>query len=307
MKVERKIPATLVVVILLTTVVKIFLPEPLNKKTVADAFWLNKTHGSTQADIVIGGDSRIYRGVSPEKMKSVLSKNLEILNLGYSSAGYSSAYLDFLKSRINPASQTKILVLGITPSSLMDISVANDEYFKYKNTGKFERWKGQHLAGMINFFIPYKADEVARMILHVKNEHIYHEDFFADGWVSSWKIPVDTNALIESHKIQYKTSKVNERHFNNLIQKIKSFQQEGITVVAFRPPSSYQMRQLEDSITGFDEECIRKTLEENGVKWMEVSESGFKSYDGSHLHYLSALRLSGILGVEIDTFFFIKK
>ncbi len=78
---------------------------------------------------------------------------------------------------------------------------------------------------------------------------------------------------------------------------------QDISIIAFRPPSSIAMRNLEDSISGFDEEYIKRELEDMGVQWLDFREGDFNSYDGSHLHFESAKKLSILLRIEVSKLF----
>ena len=81
-----------------------------------DWFWANKTHFLNEGDILILGDSRVYRGVSPQAMQSIIGEK-RILNLGYSSAGMSQDYFSFIRQKM--ASNQKVkLIIGISPYSL---------------------------------------------------------------------------------------------------------------------------------------------------------------------------------------------
>lgn len=53
---------------------------------IPDSFWLQKANAEARYDIVLLGDSRVYRGISPEDMAIVLD-GYEILNFGFSANG----------------------------------------------------------------------------------------------------------------------------------------------------------------------------------------------------------------------------
>ena len=66
---------------------------PEQNRTTDKKFWYKKTFASNDNDIILVGDSRIYRGLSPAAMNVLLKKN-KILNFGYSSAGFDPYFLD---------------------------------------------------------------------------------------------------------------------------------------------------------------------------------------------------------------------
>jgi hypothetical protein len=53
---------------------------------IPDAFWSNKANADAIYDIILMGDSRIYRGLSPEEMATIL-EDYRILNFGFSAGG----------------------------------------------------------------------------------------------------------------------------------------------------------------------------------------------------------------------------
>ena len=70
---------------------------------------------------------------------------------------------------------------------------------------------------------------------------------------------------------------------------LSAWSKAGIEVVDF---ASRLTEALEDSISGFNESDVRKRFEEVGGKWQELNNGDFESYDGSHLDYNSAEKLS---------------
>jgi len=56
---------------------------------------------------------------------------------------------------------------------------------------------------------------------------------------------------------------------------------------------------LENEISGFNEKEVKQRLNKIGVHWIMLKNEDYLSYDGSHLHYDSALKLSQLLGQKI--------
>ena len=92
-------------------------------KTPDKFFWYKKTFAPNDQDILLVGDSRVYRGLSPAAMAAVL-KGSKILNFGYSSAGFEPFFLDAAVKKLS-AKGKRILVLGVTPHSLTAIAAQN--------------------------------------------------------------------------------------------------------------------------------------------------------------------------------------
>ena len=81
-----------------------------------------------------------------------------------------------------------------------------------------------------------------------------------------------------------------------------TFENTGIQVFAFRVPSSIEMETLENSISNYNEEQVRTAIERAGGEWILMpNKEPYHSYDGSHLHYRSAISLSKELGKQLKS------
>lgn len=90
------------VTVVMFILLEIWLPAPAKNTELVNNFWLTKTHGNEQFNFVVGGDSRVYRGVSVDAIEKAVGADLQGHNLGYSSAGFSTEYMNFLTSRLSP-------------------------------------------------------------------------------------------------------------------------------------------------------------------------------------------------------------
>ena len=292
MQAKDKISITIALSVLLIICIKLLLPEPIKNIELINEFWIKKTHQKTKKNIVVGGDSRIYRGISIDKLEESLSQNLIGVNLGYSSVGFSAEYLDFMLSRLDLDSKTKILILGITPHSLTENAAKNEAFHQYYDVGWEDKYKALYISKYIKHLAPYKPWEVFQYIGKGENEEGYFENFTSNGWVSSYKIPADTMEAIVSYTKTLTANKISPDVINKLLLKIEEYKKSGITIIGFRVPSTNQMEELEESLSSFDEEHLKTEFERIGAYWFDFKNSDFTSYDGSHLHYLSAEKLS---------------
>jgi hypothetical protein len=80
-------------------------------------------------------------------------------------------------------------------------------------------------------------------------------------------------------------------------------EEEGINIVAYRPPTSKGMKEIEDLLSGLDYTNLQIKLEAVGVNWISVNYEDYYSYDGSHIDRESALKLSRYLTNEIKSIF----
>ena len=299
MKATRKIFYTTILVLLFVILIKLFLPAPFKNETLIDAFWISKTHLNANNNIVFGGDSRVYRGISCNAFLQEIPADLTAYNFGYSSAGYSEAYLNLLETKLDLTNKNKIIVLGISPHSLTPSALKNEGLIEYKNINWFDQFKGLYLSPYLKYFSPYKIDELVNSFKGVKPEQIYVEDYEIDGWVKSDKFPADSTEALASYQTVFNNNQVNNYIVQNLMHKIVEWNKKGISVVGFRPPTSMEMAKLEDSLSGFNEAKFKLDFSANGGHWIDVKNSDYVSYDGSHLNSISAEKFSHFLGKEI--------
>lgn len=297
---QKKIIYALVIASILFLVAKAIFPSAEgNKKYEEKQFWLKKTFGEEKADVVIGGDSRVYRGVSTNSLSKGLGGNLTSLNLGYSSAGYSNEYFDFLLSRMKKK-ETPILILGITPHSLTKEAAKNEDYNQYKKMTAFQRFEGLYLSELKKVFTLHNPKEIVEILFVKRSQREgYFQDFTEGGWVGSYEIPNDSTSAIESYKKTFGKYQVSESVTEAFLKRVEKIRKSGVQVIAFRLPTTDQMEQLEDSISGFNEDYIKEQLESYGCVWLEFQNKGYRSYDGSHLHFKSAEKLSEELGNRV--------
>jgi len=291
----RKIQIVLGLSFLLFCLIKLVAPEPIQNKELVQEFWIQKTHANKNYNVVVGGDSRIYRGFSPEDLNEATNKGLSSINLGYSSAGFSSDYLDFCISKFDFNAETKVLILGITPHSLTKEGFKNKASEKYAVASTFEIFRYKYLSLILKHFSPYSPSEFFN-----RKTSNYQEQHNKNGWISSYYLEPDSSKALKSYAKTFLKYQVADNEISTFLNKIKEIRTQDISIIAFRPPSTFAMRNLEDSISGFDEEYVKRELEVMGVKWLDFKDGDFNSYDGSHLHFESAKKLSRLLGIEVS-------
>ena len=60
----------------------------MNSKTSESFFWNNKVNDTKKYNFIISGDSRAYRGVSPDEVETIIENISKAKNLGFSSGGF---------------------------------------------------------------------------------------------------------------------------------------------------------------------------------------------------------------------------
>lgn len=295
MEARSRITVSIAASLLFILLIKLTFPEAKNNKELVHEFWMSKTHSKDKYNVVVCGDSRVYRGVSPDAIIDNTDLNLTGINLGYSGSGFSEEYLDFALSKLDKNASLKVLVLGVTPHSLTREAFKNDDLRSYKEVASTQVMKAGYLSPILKHFAPYQLSELIgrRTVSHI-------QEYKPDGWVaSSFRVP-NPESAIPSYRKTFSKYQVKETEVDAFLKKVGQITSSGIHVIAFRPPSTIRMRALEDSISGFDESYIKQKLIEDSVVWMDFSEADFNSHDGSHLHFESAIKLSEMIGKRIN-------
>ena len=301
MLITEKTTVTLLLFITLVVIVECWVELPLHphQQNAAERarFWLHKTFAPSDYDMVLVGDSRIYRGLSPEAMREVLPR-WRILNFGYSSGGINREMLQLAEEKIDPAALPKLIVLGITPHSLTFAARANAAIRGYRAEATWKRVLIEYgFDALFDLFLPTSPALLRKEILKRNQDttgqrylQLYH---FKSGWVASDKQPRNQEESLPSYRNNFLNNKVASDSENELLAQVNQWHQRGWRIIAFRPPSTPQMELLENELSGFDEDrFIKRFRSVGGLWWTLPHDESLTSYDGSHLEQHSASRLS---------------
>jgi len=275
-----------------------FLPEPPSSRMKAERFWAYKTHTLKKFDIICIGDSRIYRGLSPDAMKKVLP-DYNILNLGYSNGGLNDPLFSEATKKLDEKSNTRIIVIGITPASLTEEASQNEHLKQELRRKKTEVYQRIYLNPYLQFFEPTKPNVIIDSIFNHQKTNNYYEHFTKCGFVGGRKDKYDTNEALESYRKQFLREQVSEAVILNLMDQIQKWKMKGIQVYGYRPPSTEKMEILENEMSGFNEESFIEQFKNAGGIWIDIDMQNLRSYDGSHLDEESAEKVSKELAKKI--------
>jgi len=283
----------LALVLASTLIVLIGLLRPDAMRTVSREkwFWTWKTHSDRKFDVVFVGDSRTYRGISPESMTDIL-QGIRILNFGYSSGSLSALMLGEAERRLDPAGR-RIIVLGVTPSSLTPRAARDEQYRQEKNRTSSEIIENLYLSPFLTYFDPTTPIRFFEEIGSRKAR--FREAFYESGWVAGWKEPAGPPGSIGVFANDFTGNAVSPMLVDNVLRQTEAWTREGIRVYAFRPPTSRNMTDMEIRRSGFDETTFRQRFIRAGGVWIDVDRPGYRSYDHSHLDKESAETLSRLV------------
>lgn len=268
------------------------MPEPL--------FWMNKMHWKHEFDVVVAGDSRVYRDVAPHAMSRSLP-GLRIANYGFSGNGFTPEYLDSVEQTLDPAAKRKIIILGLTAHSLTGKASQKNGFLENSGMDPVAKTALFHLPKPFLFLSPYSTEEIKLLFSKNATPFVYYNDFRADGWVKSSKSPEKPEEAIALYKTMFaQGNSVSENITSRVMEHIKKWTASGITVYALRMPASAEMMKLENEMSGYREKDIAARVRKAGGVWLTFDYSKYHSYDGSHLVDTAAVKFSRDLSLKIS-------
>jgi hypothetical protein len=220
--------------------------------------------------------------------------------MAYSSLGLTSQVFELAKSRLDPKSPTKLMIVAITPLSLMKLPSLNEHLNQELNRDSEAIWLRlnfwetyENFRSSLNKLFPFK-------IKTKTPQTYYNQVFHKNGWIESWTEPENPNEAFESYRVQFRKDRFVEDIFEKLRSDFLKLQESGIEIVFFRMPSSPQMEALENEMGQFNYEELENLLTTTGAQPLKFNSFDFHSYDGSHLHKNSAIKFSLDLGLKIN-------
>lgn len=297
MKRKPSISITILMAAILIAVLSFVMPKN-KEKYLGDMFWSQKTFATAKYDAILMGDSRVYRGVSPEIMEKELL-GLKILNFGYSNGGLNPTMFEAAEAKLNERSSSKILVLGVTANAITAFTKNNDQYLQELSRPREDVLERLYLNPILYWFSATNPEQLKGSFNPDDNSSYYLSEYHMNGYVESDKFPADTTEAIPSYTRDFTNYKITDQSLASLINEVKESTAKGITVIGFRPPVSQSMRALEDSLANYNETLIKQEIESEGGYWIEVNPNLYKTYDGSHLDKPSAEKFSNDLARRI--------
>lgn len=265
-----------------------------------DKFWLDKVFTNEYFNVVLGGDSRVYRGVNPVNLAIGLGdSSLKILNYGISSAGFSQEMLNDITQKMAVNQEKKMIVLGISPYTLTPQACINWQLHYLKKHQKEDVFlKKNIIPKYFSLFEPIAITKLFKVIAKAEEEG--YDQVHDYGWKSAHDYVMQPTYSLALYKKNFLHNTVNPKVIDTLQSQIQKWTKAGITVFAYRPPTTREMEVLENIEGGFDEALTRKKIETAGAVWLDIPDRfGYQSYDGSHLSAEEANRFSLELGKVI--------
>lgn len=268
-------------------------------------YWVAKIASASDANLVIAGDSRTYRGIDPEAFVDIAGG--KVLNFGFSSTHLTQTYLEHAASFLR-ADGPRVLLVGITPTSLRPSALEPDGYTDGVAIAKTQRlplplarllesW--QELVDPVALELIWPGTS-GRIGLRARAEE-YAQVFHPNGWIESDRYVADpVSAGLLNAAMDFSDKKIpGDAEVQQLCSTLKQIAQSGISVYVFLPPVDPVVHQEEIRLSGINEQQLRLMVESAGAHWVDIHLEGLRIYDGSHLDGPSARRYSVALAKEI--------
>jgi hypothetical protein len=276
----------------------------LASKAAEQSYWVSKTHAEAKFDMILMGDSRTYRGVSPQVIQETLPE-YRVLNFGYSASGLNDEIFRAAETKLDPASSHKTMVMGVTPYTLSPIAEKNNHFRQERNKPLDYVYLRLYARPLIEFLEPTTPKNLIT-ILGIKTpfkDQFYHEEFYDNGWNPGWTVPEDPEAALVPYQHAFDDNQVKPELVEALMEQTRAWTEAGFTVFAFRPPTTRKMFELENKLSGFDEAAFITQFETAGGVWFSFPHGEYHSYDGSHLHKDASIQFSQDLAIRMKQTF----
>lgn len=294
---SKRVILTLFIAFMISVLIGL-LSNKIPTEELKKQFFAYKIHSGKTYDLLIAGDSRVFRGVSSQPFEDKLG--LRSFNLGFSAVIFDDIMFDLVEQKLDRESKSPTIIVAITPHSLTKYSYPNGHIKKIQKMKREDVLMYRYFLRATSVFTPYSFSGLLKFSSGAHSqEQSFHQEFFKEqGWIYS---KFETNQLQSALKSYHST--FNKRKIDSVIQEglydqIRIWKSKGYEVFGFIPPSSPNIESLERSYSGFLDQEIAKNFMAHDGKWISI-DSIYDSYDGSHLTGESAIRLSNEIAYKI--------
>lgn len=259
-----------------------------------------KVRSNNTYDMIIAGDSRIYRGISTDPFEDNLG--LSCINLGFSSGLLEPQMYQLIDKKIAIEPDRKIILLGITPHSLTHYSYPNGHIQRMNEMKSEEVIDYLYLLPIKRLFQAVNIIDLYEMVVNGKTWSDYIQiPYKRQGWIASDYYSRRPYSALESYRKTFDNRTIDSLMLDAFYVQVQEWVNRGVEVYGFIPPSSANIESLERTFSGFSDEKVIKRFISSGGKWLGI-DGVYKSYDGSHMIKEDALTLSAELAEKINQF-----
>jgi hypothetical protein len=230
---------------------------------------------------------------------------LRIRNFAFPATSFTLEYLDAIERVVDHESRWPTIVLGITPSAFLPAveGIRDDGFRNYAAQTAERGWHERWLRPVMVHLAPMRLDTVVRELNPWRGVRpAAAEVRYADGWAAQHP-PADADyrrqvqrKVRRSYAAAFALAQASARLELLVLERVRQWTAQGITVVAFEPPVGSKLERIEMEQSGFDADAFVDAFEAAGGAWLAVGPDGFVPFDDSHLDAMTARSLSRELG-----------
>lgn len=286
----QRITGLIVAVVILFVVCASLAPRLPSSPLLRDSFWAHKIGAGPRYDIVLVGDSRVYRGLDPD----IIGKNFggaKCFNYGFSSAGLDSFLLNRAAGLLSPNGQ-KIMIIGISANSFTEEAMGNGHLKSLLKLNRRDLWIRMHLYPHLTSFDAYRISDLYSLM---KRQGYYEDYHLATGFAASDRVPMDSATALSDYAIRFAHEKYSGKGEQNFVNAVDHLVQQGIKIYIIRMPTTHAMRAIEEHWQAGRLDSLEIELRNKGCEVIDPETGPYTSYDGSHLDSRSAEKLSAMI------------
>lgn len=295
---KERIPYVLLLAALLALLIHIKRDEMDTEEIRKNRYWVAKSHSSKKYPVLFAGDSRVFRGISPDDFSAEM-QGYDCYNYAYWSNGMGSVYLEGLEEKLDTTSELNMIVLGVSPHSLTPNAAKCAHYIYETRRSKEQVLQNLYLSRLQEVFAPFHVLDLTDKLLGKSKPVNYRITYHSNGWVESNWLVLDTTYSTQFYEEIFTDNQVSDDVIASLLKFVARWSSMGIHVAGFRPPTSEAIRKLEHEKGGFDEALFVDLFTAAGGIWIPVDNEVYQTFDGNHLEHWSARQLSADLGRQI--------
>jgi len=296
---RKRIPYIILITAILAVPFYYLRDEMDTEEIKKNRYWIAKATSKKNYPVLFGGDSRVFRGISPDDFEAEFN-GFETYNYAFWSNGMGRIYLEGMERKLDTGSNLQLIVLGVSPHSLTPNAAKCDHYRYEMGRSKEQVLQNLYLSKVEKVFAPYGVLELTEKALKKSKPANYRINYHQNGWVESYWIQPDTGYSAQFYEDIFTDNRISSEVMDVLMEFVERWTRMGIHVAGFRPPTSNTIRMLEHERGGFVEEEFVERFTGAGGMWIPLENDAYKTFDGNHVEHLSAMHLSADLARMIQ-------
>lgn len=294
---SKRVISTLLTALILSVLIGL-LSNKIPTEELKKQFFAYKIHNNNNYDLLLAGDSRVFRGLSSKPFEEVLG--LRTFNLGFSAVIFDDIMFDLINEKLDENSTSPSIIVAITPHSLTKYSYSNGHIRRVEKMKREDVLLYNYFLRAASVFAPYSFSELVQLSpVTQAPKQAFHQEFFKkQGWIDSDFDTRQPQYALKSYHSTFNNREIDTAIKEGLFDQVEFWKSKGYDVYGFIPPSSPNIESLERSYSGFLDGDIAKGFMAHKGLWICL-DSLYESYDGSHLSGESAIRLSNEIAYKI--------